>query len=413
MSDFASNWKLVQLEDVAEVIDPHPSHRAPRVDPTGVPFVGIGDVNEDGTANFSGARLVPLSTFVEHNERYSLEDDLIGLGRVASVGKVVSLPKADTPYTISPTLAVIAPRSIGKEFLLFALRSPQLQNQLEGMKQGSGRQSVGITKLRTVTIPLPSSAEQVRIVEVLDQQLSRLESALASVKVVREKAEAFRRSLLHAALSGELTGGAEEWREVTLGAIAELSLGIMLDKKKETGLHQVPYLANVNVRWGSFSLAGLKTMQVLPNQRERAEVRLGDVVACEGGEPGRAAVWLSEQPIAIQKALHRIRPRPGVLPSFILYILEERFRGVVDDPLFTGTTIKHLPKEKLERLPLFLPPLAVQEHIVNVLEERLSRLSNALGVASQLEARIVAERRSLLHAAFTGALTAEWRKTHV
>lgn len=154
-------------------------------------------------------------------------------------------------------------------------------------------------------------------------------------------------------------------------------------------------------------------MQVLPNQSERAEVRLGDVVACEGGEPGRAAVWLSEQPIAIQKALHRIRPRPGVLSSFIFYILEERFRGVADDPLFTGTTIKHLPKEKLERLPLSLPPLAVQEHIVNVLEERLSRLSNALGVASQLEARIVVERRSLLHAAFTGALTAEWRKTHV
>jgi len=60
-----------------------------------------------------------------------------------------------------------------------------------------------------------------------------------------------------------------------------------------------------------------------------------------------------------------------------------------------------------------LPPLAEQERIVSVLEEQFSRLDNALEVANQLEARIASERRSLLHSAFTGALTATWRETHV
>ena len=213
-------------------------------------------------------------------------------------------------------------------------------------------------------------------------------------------------------LIGELTGGTEGWREVALGEVAELSLGVMLDKKKETGLHQFPYLANINVRWGVFDLVDLKQMQVLPNQRERAEVRFGDVIACEGGEPARAAVWQSQQTVAIQKALHRIRPKSEVLSFFVLYLLEARFRGVGDDPMFTGTTIKHLPKEKLKELLFHLPPLATQERIVSLLEEQFSRLDKALEVANQLEARIASERRSLLHSAFTGALTATWRQNN-
>lgn len=267
-------------------------------------------------------------------------------------------------------------------------------------------------------IPLPARAEQERIVEILEEQLSRLDAALESVRVVREKAAQFRRSLLHAAFSGALTGHNPEdgelpegWVYLPLGELATLSLGKMLDRKQFTGMHPVPYLRNINVRWDRFDLGDLQEMDITPAQLDRVSLCAGDLVVCEGGEPGRAAVWGGTESIAIQKALHRVRPVDRIKPRFLYFAFEAEFRGVEDHPLFTGTTIKHLPKEKIAAVMVPLPPLEEQERIVQILEEQLSRLDAALAVADVIEKRSAALRRSLLHAAFTGRLTEQWRES--
>ena len=51
------------------------------------------------------------------------------------------------------------------------------------------------------------SLSSTRIVEILEaQQLSRLDAALQHIQTLRDKAAQFRRSLLHAAFTGALTG---------------------------------------------------------------------------------------------------------------------------------------------------------------------------------------------------------------
>ena len=45
------------------------------------------------------------------------------------------------------------------------------------------------------------------------------------------------------------------WERKPLGDVADLCLGKMLDQNKNKG-EPLPYLANVNVRWGEFSLDG-------------------------------------------------------------------------------------------------------------------------------------------------------------
>jgi len=57
-----------------------------------------------------------------------------------------------------------------------------------------------------------------------------------------------------------------------------------------------------------------------------------------------------------------------------------------------------------------IPPINEQEKIVGILEEQLSRLDGSLMVADEIERKASALRRSLLHAAFTGELTKEWRE---
>ena len=117
---FNGAWDTKRLGAVADVIDPHPSHRAPDVVANGVPFVGIGDLDESGNIVGNRLRIVGTGVLDEHATRYNLADDLIGLGRVASIGKVVALKKLPERYAISPTLGVIRGRETKGTYLLYA-----------------------------------------------------------------------------------------------------------------------------------------------------------------------------------------------------------------------------------------------------------------------------------------------------
>lgn len=130
----------------------------------------------------------------------------------------------------------------------------------------------------------------------------------------------------------------------------------------------MPYLANVDVRWGQFDLSDLREMPFEESEKERYGLRFGDIVMCEGGEPGRCAIWKDERPgMMFQKALFRIRPHKELLPEFLYYYFVDTGRRNAFSPYFTGSTIKHLPREKLSLVQVPLPPLSEQRRIVGIL----------------------------------------------
>ncbi len=178
------------------------------------------------------------------------------------------------------------------------------------------------------------------------------------------------------------------WEWTTIGEVAATSLGKMLDKKQSTGMHPTPYLRNINVRWGAFDLSDLAQMDIRPDELDRVLAQPGDVIACEGGEPGRAAVWRGPDTIALQKALHRIQPTEAIVPGYIALLLQHLALSRQLEPFFTGTTIKHLPQEKLRMVSVPLPPLAEQRRIVAAIEQHLSRLDAAEAALSDLSARL-------------------------
>ncbi|MGC3954343.1 MAG: restriction endonuclease subunit S [Propionicimonas sp.] len=168
------------------------------------------------------------------------------------------------------------------------------------------------------------------------------------------------------------------WEVVTLSEVAETALGKMLDKGRPKGYRHVPYLRNVNVQWGRIDTDNLLTMELADNERERFAVVRGDLLVCEGGEVGRAAIWERDHTyIAYQKALHRIRPSDRLDSRFLRYYLEHAATTGALNPLTTGSTIKHLPQQSLRRLSLPLPPIDEQRRIVEILEDHLSRLDAA------------------------------------
>ena len=159
----------------------------------------------------------------------------------------------------------------------------------------------------------------------------------------------------------------KRWRNAYLNEVADFCLGKMLDQKKNRG-DLLPYLANVNVRWGTFDLDDLREMRFEHHELSRFCLEYGDIVMCEGGEPGRCAIWKNQRPsMMIQKALHRIRPHKCLDNRFLFYFLMHKGRNGGLQPLFTGATIKHLPMEKLAKIELSFPVLSEQQRIADLL----------------------------------------------
>jgi type I restriction enzyme, S subunit len=201
------------------------------------------------------------------------------------------------------------------------------------------------------------------------------------------------------------------WVEAQLGEMAETSLGKMLSSKAKLGLNARPYLRNKNVQWGRIDVDDLLEMDFDDDEWEFFRLRDGDLLVCEGGEVGRAAIWRGGSGVAFQKALHRIRPAPGVLPEYLRYAFDWMASTNAFARYVTGSTINHLPQEDLRRLPIPLPPTAEQARIVDALEAHFSRLENLesliqtlVGRIERRGGRIGALRRATLDQAFNGAL---------
>lgn len=194
------------------------------------------------------------------------------------------------------------------------------------------------------------------------------------------------------------------WALADVGSISNTQLGKTLNRSKQTGDESLEYLRNVNIRWGSFDLTDLKSMDISPEEFEQFTVREGDLLLTEGGEPGRCAVWNSEEVLGFQNALHRIRPVSNISPYFLRYQFEWLTKTEQLSHLFSGVTIKHFSQSKLRSVTIRIAPIPEQKRIVAAIEEHFSRTDAAESAVQTALARLDTLRQAILTAAFSGHL---------
>lgn len=157
------------------------------------------------------------------------------------------------------------------------------------------------------------------------------------------------------------------WSEAFLKDLADIQLGKMLDKKKNQGEYR-PYLGNDNVQWGFVDTSQIKEMKFKSSELERFSLRHGDILVCEGGDPGRCALWLSDTPMCYQKALHRVRVYDRLDSRYLFhYLTYLGFTQEIHQYYTGGATIKHLPKAALSRVVIRYPEISIQKRIASIL----------------------------------------------
>ena len=147
-----------------------------------------------------------------------------------------------------------------------------------------------------------------------------------------------------------------------------VQLGKMLDGQKHISGKLLPYLNNLSLRWNEVNTSNLPEMYFNDHELDRFGLRTGDVVVCEGGEPGRAAVWDGRLPdLKFQKAIHRVRFNVPFEPRLLVLYLEAIAGTTQFEMLFTGGGIKHLTRETFAQLKIPLASHDEQQRIANCL----------------------------------------------
>ena len=404
--DIPENWKWVRMSSVISLLsgtDLTPDKYNSRE--KGIPYI-------TGASNIENG-IVTINRWTDRPTNIAFKGDLL-LTCKGTVGKTAILQE-DKAH-IARQIMALTPIVIDTVFIKYFTEAQTLflKSRAKSMIPGIERNSI-----LNLAFPLPPLAEQKRIVAKIEELLpliDRYEKAWGRLEEFNRRFPAdMQKSLLQMAIQGKLVeqrpeeGTGEElyrqiqaekqrlikegiikkekplpdiaedevpfeipesWKWVRLPAISASCLGKMLDKQKNTGI-SMPYLRNVNVRWGSFDLSDLLEMKFEDVNDERFLIRKNDLVMCEGGEPGRCAIWAAEQPIHFQKACHRLRFSQELHVSFFYFLFCLYAENGILKSLFTGTTIKHLTGQSLDKIVVPLPPLVEQKRIVAKLEELL------------------------------------------
>ena len=155
----------------------------------------------------------------------------------------------------------------------------------------------------------------------------------------------------------------EHWKWVRFSEVAEHNAGRTLDKRRNTGTPR-KYITTSNLYWGRFDLTEVREMLIEDKQLERCTARKGDLLICEGGEAGRAAVWESEEEICFQNHIHRARLMPG-LDSYYAYRVFVKLNSTGEiNEYRKGVGISNMSGKALASIAFPLPPLEEQKRIV-------------------------------------------------
>ena len=157
----------------------------------------------------------------------------------------------------------------------------------------------------------------------------------------------------------------DSWEWVRLGTVFQHNTGKALNVSNRDG-ETLTYITTSNLYWDRFVLDNLKTMPFTDSEVDKCTVQQGDLLVCEGGDIGRAAIWGSNKPMRIQNHIHRLRAYVPVCTRFFYYLFYlYKGAGWIGGK---GIAIQGLSSNAIHNLLFPLPPLHEQERIVNAID---------------------------------------------
>ena len=263
-------------------------------------------------------------------------------------------------------------------------------------------------------IPLPSLAEQTRIVDVIEEHFSRIDAAESAAQTALVRLDTLRRAILTAAFSGHLVehlnprrtsdGLPEDWHISTIGDTFKIVGGSTpRTDNPEYWDGEIPWLTpdDLSRHDGILVSNGRRFITEKGFQSTSTHMLPKDSILFSSRAP-IGYIAIAANPLCTNQGFKSLIPAKGILPRYTYWFLRNSTPTIQD--MGSGTTFKEISKKRLAVVPFSFPPIEHQYQIVTAIEEQFSRIDAATASLKRCLQRCAVLRRSILAAAFSGQL---------
>ncbi|MEV7342628.1 hypothetical protein [Streptomyces sp. NPDC093544] len=414
------NWTWVELGEVAESVRNGIYVSRPGVVPDGVPILRIGAVRPL-RLDLSDLRYTGMEAAeVEELDGTLSPSDLLFTrynGNPEFVGACARVPDGvgDLTYPDKLIRVRLAPGVFDSRFVCYMWASEGVRRQVrEYVKTSAGQVGIAGGSLKKVRLPLPPLAEQHRIVEALEEQLSRLDMAeRAAMNVRRSQPQlvgAFKSALLHA--KGNLPAG-WHWRELA-DVVERVEAGKSFrcePRPAEDGEWGVIKVSAMT--WGKFRQGEQKAVPVGREIDARYEIRAGDILVSRANTPeyvgAPVLVRQTRSHLLLSDKSLRLIPKSGVSRHWLITVLSAPLVRQQITARATGSkdSMRNISQRDLLSVRVPVPPSDEQKSLADRADEVLTAIEGAAREVERVGERAGALRKAILGRAFAGQLVAQ------
>ena len=398
-----AGWQYATMGEIcSKIVDGDHNPPSAQSTPTKYLMVSSRNIANDKICNITDVRyLTEHDFYCAHNRTFVEKGDIL-FTSVASLGRTC-IYNLEGPVTFQRSVTVIKTHIYNKYLKLF-LDSPIYQNYVNDNARGTAQKGFYINQISDSWVPIPPLAEQIRIAtkaEELINTVCQLEILKDDLGNNIEKAKSI---ILDMAIMGRLTPHdpfdepaiellkrispnfsscdnrhyeniqiniPNTWCWGKVGDLFEHNTGKALNSSNTNG-SMLNYITTSNLYWDRFDLTIVKQMRFTDSEIEKCKATKGDLLLCEGGDVGRAAIWNYDFDIMIQNHIHRLRGKVDVSSRFFFYVFmlykQKNYIGG------KGVAIQGLSSRDLHNLPIPIPPLKEQYRIADILDNLIAKM---------------------------------------
>ena len=386
--EIPESWEWVTLDFVCSKIGSGSTPRGSNYSKEGIPFFRSQNIYNHGIV-YEDIKYISPDI---HNKMRNTEvrpNDLLLNITGGSLGRCAVVPSNFKIGNVSQHVCIMRPVLILPQYLhAFCLSFFFSQTMVVS---GSGREGLPKYSLENMLLPLPSQTEQQRIIIEIERWFKLIDDLESNKEDLKDYIKQVKSKVLSLAISGKLVPqdpndepAIELLKRInpnfkpcdtshyenlpagwTVCLIKDLYLhtaGKALKKTNRIGV-QRKYITTSNLYWNRFDFSEVRTMYFNEKELDKCTVKKGDLLVCNGGDVGRAAIWNNEEPICYQNHISRLRPvhRSIVVNKFYYYI----FMYLKGKSLLNGkgVAINSLSASDILSMDVPFPPVEEQKRI--------------------------------------------------